>query len=92
MGETIPIQRCGFQTSSLPAGDIFDSQFPILHVKTAIVSIVHARWFCELLAGAAATLPAFNAAVMRQEVEVLLFLLPLISHVNVESFTRPKAR
>lgn len=29
---------------------------------------------------------------MRQEAEVLLLVLPLFRPVNVESFTRPKAR
>lgn len=89
----ISIQRGGFQTSSsLVASDIFDLQFPILHVKIAVVAIVHARCFCILLAGTTATLPAFNAVVTRQEVEVLLSILPPISHVNVESLGRSKAR
>ena len=91
-GEMIPIQRGGFQTSSLPASDIFNPEFPILHVNIAFVSIVHVRWSCDLLAGTAATLPASNAAVMPLEVQVLSLFLPLKSRVDVESFTCSEAR
>jgi hypothetical protein len=65
---------------------------PISHVKIAVISIAHARWFSNCSQVLLPTLPASDAAVMRQEVEILLFLLPPITHVNVESFKRPKAR